>query len=196
MSAVQKLDPERSSRTTLPPRPLTPVPETAPPLRRLPFAALLVAILGVGMLGLLVLNTSLQDQSFRLSELQAQATRLAYDEDALRHELDLVSSPSALVSRATELGMRPSVAPAFIVLPDGKVVGDPKAATGKDFKSALIKSPAQLEAERKAAEAKKRAEEAKKRAEEQRKADEKREAEEKRKAAEDEKKSDEKKEED
>lgn len=202
MSAVHELEHDRSGRGghtgsgRAAPR-LVPVPDAVQPLRRLPFAVVLVGVLGIGLLGLLVLNTQLQDQSFKLSELEARSTRLAYTEDALQHELDQVSSPASLVAKATALGMRPYVGPGFITMPDGTVVGSPEKATGKDFKSSLIKSPAQIEAEKRAVEEKRRAEQARKDAEkrraeaeqkkaEQEKAEQKKAEQEKKKAEQDE----------
>lgn len=143
-------------------------PQVAP-LRQLPFLLVLAGVLGLGMAGLLVLNTTVQNQSFDLAEKRATATRLGYTEAALQHELDQVSSPRSLTLKATTLGMRPNAQPAFLLLPDGTVVGPEHAADGKDFPSALEKSQAQLEAEKRAAEQKQAQDQ--KEAEEQRKAD-------------------------
>ena len=151
---------------------LQPVPAAVPPLRQLPFVLVLAAVLGAGMVGLLVLNTTLQGQSFELRDKQQQATSLSYIEAGLQAQVDDLAATRSLVARATALGMRPNPAPAFLVLPDGTVVGTPKKADGTAFGSALVKSQAQLDAEKAAADARRRAAEEKKAAEEQKQAEE------------------------
>lgn len=162
MSALAQHQPQRHRSATPPRRRATLQPVTAPvpPLRQLPFVLVLAAILGVGMVGLLVLNTTLQNQSFALRAKQQEATRLAYVEAGLQAEADRLASARSLAAKATALGMRPNPGPAFLVLPDGRVVGAPKKADGTDFGSALVKSRAQLDAERRAAEQRAAAEKA------------------------------------
>lgn len=181
MSALSEPTPSRSRSSSGGDRAgLRPVAPQVAPLRQLPFLLVLAGVLGLGMVGLLVLNTTVQNQSFELSDKRSTATRLGYVEAGLQHELDQVSSPRSLALKATALGMRPNAQPAFLVLPDGTVVGPQEAADGKDFPSAIVKSPAQLEAERRAAEQRKAEAEKKKAEAEKKKAEaEKKKAEEK-----------------
>ena len=101
-------EPARSRLRVVPGRPIRP--------RRAPFVVLVLFFLAAGLVGLLVLNTSLQQGTFDLTELQ-QHTALLRD----RHS-DLVGNvanraePGALASRARQLGMVPSTDPRFLRL--------------------------------------------------------------------------------
>lgn len=130
-------------------RPVPPQPQ--PRLSRVPFALVLIAIIGVGMAGLLMLNTSLQNQAFEVRTVQRQATALAYTQAGLQQQADNLAAPEELARRASALGMRPNPLPAFLVLPSGKVLGEPHVVTGREVPSLVIKTPAQLAAEQRAA---------------------------------------------
>nr|WP_093653360.1 hypothetical protein [Streptomyces wuyuanensis] len=95
---------------------------------RTPFVLLVVLLLGGGLITLLLLNTSLNEGSFRLSELRKKTTELTDQEQALQRDVDERSAPDALERRARELGMVPGGNPAFLA-PDGTVRGVPKRAT-------------------------------------------------------------------
>ncbi|MCZ7460876.1 septum formation initiator family protein [Streptomyces sp. WMMC940] len=95
---------------------------------RTPFVLLVVVLLGGGLITLLLLNTSLNEGSFRLSELRKKTTELTDQEQALQRDVDERSAPDALERRARELGMVPGGNPAFLD-PDGTVRGVPKRAT-------------------------------------------------------------------
>ncbi|MEV0965727.1 septum formation initiator family protein [Streptomyces sp. NPDC049910] len=94
---------------------------------RTPFVLLVVVLLGGGLITLLLLNTSLNEGSFRLSELRKKTTELTDQEQALQRDVDERSAPDALERRARELGMVPGGNPAFLG-PDGTVRGIPKRA--------------------------------------------------------------------
>ncbi|WP_173263365.1 FtsB family cell division protein [Streptomyces pacificus] len=94
---------------------------------RTPFVLLVVVLLGGGLITLLLLNTSLNEGSFRLSELRKKTTELTDREQALQRDVDARSAPDALERRARELGMVPGGSPAFLG-PDGTVRGVPKRA--------------------------------------------------------------------
>jgi hypothetical protein len=160
-------------------RPLHAVAEPASRLARLPFLVVLIGIFGVGMAGLLMLNTTLQNQAFESRTLNRQATELAYAQADLENQLDALAAPQELARQASALGMRPNPYPAFLVLPNGKVVGKPTPVDGKEVPALIVKTPAQLVAERaakraraeaKAAQAAKREAAAAKRAADQAKA--------------------------
>lgn len=101
---------------------------------RTPFVLLLVVLLGVGMLGLLYLNTSLNQDSFELSELKQETQELTDEQQELQGDIDSYSAPDALAKRARELGMVPGGAPAFL-REDGSVLGDPEPAPSQDEES-------------------------------------------------------------
>ncbi|MFD8935662.1 hypothetical protein ACFV0R_10425 [Streptomyces sp. NPDC059578] len=91
---------------------------------RTPFVLLMVLLLGGGLITLLMLNSSLNEGSFRLSELKRETTELTDEEQALQRDVDAYSKPGALLRRARELGMVPGGNPAFLE-PDGRVRGVP-----------------------------------------------------------------------
>jgi hypothetical protein len=88
-----------------------------------PFVAVVVVILGAGLLGLLLLNTVLAQDAFRLHALQVQGHVLADQEQGLQREVERLQSPESLADRATELGMVPGGPPAFLRLSDGAILG-------------------------------------------------------------------------
>ena len=91
-----------------------------------PFVVVVVLILVTGLLGLLALNTVLAQDAFRLHALQVSSRVLADREQALQRQVADLQSPQSLAARATRLGMVPGGPPAFLVLPDGKVLGAPE----------------------------------------------------------------------
>ena len=128
-------------------RPLHAVADPASRLARLPFLLVLIGIFGVGMSGLLMLNTTLQSQAFESRTLNRQATELAYAQADLENQLNALAAPQELARQASALGMRPNPYPAFVVLPNGKIVGKPTPVEGKEVPALIVKTPAQLVAE-------------------------------------------------
>ncbi|MFF1690550.1 MULTISPECIES: hypothetical protein [unclassified Streptomyces] len=94
---------------------------------RTPFVLLVVLLLGGGLITLLMLNSALNEGSFRLNDLKKQTTDLTEDEQALQRDVDAYAAPDSLQRRARELGMVPGGDPAFLN-PDGTVRGVPGAA--------------------------------------------------------------------
>ncbi|WP_406001399.1 septum formation initiator family protein [Streptomyces sp. NBC_00829] len=94
---------------------------------RAPFVLLVVLLLGGGLITLLLLNSSLNEGSFELSELKRKTTELTDEQQALQRDVDNRSAPGALERRARELGMVPGGSPAFLN-PDGTVRGVPGGA--------------------------------------------------------------------
>jgi hypothetical protein len=123
------------------------VAEPAARLARFPFLLVLIGTFGIGMAGLLMLNTTLQSQAFESRTLNRQAAELAYAQADLENQLDALAAPQELARRASALGMRPNPNPAFLVLPSGKVVGDPTPVAGDEVPALIVKTPAQLVAE-------------------------------------------------
>ncbi|MFF8988082.1 septum formation initiator family protein [Streptomyces globisporus] len=105
------------------------MPSTGPSTAaRTPFVLLVVLLLGGGLITLLLLNSALNEGSFRLSELKRDTTELTDEQQALQRDVDSRSQPGALEKRARELGMVPGGNPAFLN-PDGTVRGNPTEAT-------------------------------------------------------------------
>jgi hypothetical protein len=81
------------------------------------FFAVFVSIVGVlGLLLLLLINTLLAQDAFKLSELKAEAKLISDQREAIAREIDAISSPEALAQKAAELGMKPSKVPNFLDL--------------------------------------------------------------------------------
>ncbi|MGW3334509.1 FtsB family cell division protein [Streptomyces rubiginosohelvolus] len=105
------------------------MPSTGPSTAaRTPFVLLVVLLLGGGLITLLLLNSALNEGSFRLSELKRDTTELTDEQQALQRDVDSRSQPDALEKRARELGMVPGGSPAFLN-PGGTVRGKPTEAT-------------------------------------------------------------------
>jgi type IV secretory pathway VirB10-like protein len=138
-------------------RRLSAVPALPERMARIPFITVLIAIFGVGMVGLLVVNTSLQNQAFESRALNRQAAQLVYAEAELQSELNRVRTPEQIATKASALGMRANPYPAFLVVPSGKVIGEQHRITGDEMKGLIVKTPAQLAAEKAAREAKAKA---------------------------------------
>ncbi|WP_131747419.1 hypothetical protein [Frankia sp. Cppng1_Ct_nod] len=112
---------DRPARPTARPRwspapsPLTvtrPVPRSRAP--RAPFVILLLLLMGAGLMCLLLLNTALAQNAFRVHDLQIRSSALADEEQALSMRLDGLSDPASLAARATQLGMVPSGMPEYL----------------------------------------------------------------------------------
>lgn len=129
---TQPIAPRRGSRvrsrSTTSPASLAPLPVSLP---RAPFLAMVVALVVVGVLGVLVLNTKINENAIRLDDLQAGKAALDLQEQELAKELAERESPGNLRVAAKRLGLVPAGKPAFITLPDGRVVGVPQPAGGE-----------------------------------------------------------------
>jgi hypothetical protein len=106
----------------------------APPLPvmvpRAPFIALILVLVVGGVLGILVLNTKINENAFRLHDLRQQQSTLDQRQQELEQQLANYESPNNLAAAACKLGMVQAGAPAFIRLPDGRTIGVPQPATG------------------------------------------------------------------
>ena len=138
-------EPARGSRPglgrgTAPGRPVRDTGQVGPRLRvappavvsgpRAPFVALVLAVVVAGVLGILVLNTKINENAFRLDSLQNQQSSLDLQEQQLNQNLAQLEAPGNLRAAANRLGLVPAGTPAFINLPDGRVVGVPQPASG------------------------------------------------------------------
>ena len=114
---------------------LAPRLQVAPPapisVPRAPFVGAMIGVVIVGVLGILLINTKTNENSFRIADLQNQASKLDNQQQDLDNQLVEISSIGNLDAAARRLGLVKSDNPAMIRLPDGKVIGVLKPATGK-----------------------------------------------------------------
>ena len=108
---------------------LTLVPRGRTRAKRMPFLVLVSFVLLAGVIGLLVVNTQMQQVSFKATALEAQAQSLRAEKQGLQMELDKLRDPQRVAQQAVKLGMVPPASPAFLELPSGKVLGDALPAT-------------------------------------------------------------------
>jgi hypothetical protein len=104
-----------------------PLPVSAP---RAPFVALVLAVVVLGVLGILVINTKINENAFRLHDIKAQQGDLDRHEQRLEQEIAEKASPGNLAAAARQLGLVRADSPAFLRLPDGRSLGVPRPATG------------------------------------------------------------------
>jgi hypothetical protein len=101
---------------------------------RAPFVMLVLALVSAGVLGILVLNTKINENAFRLNDLHARQTTLDQQEQQLAQDLADQESPNSLAAAARRLGLVRGT-PAYIRLPDGQVLGVPQPASGQQSAS-------------------------------------------------------------
>lgn len=80
------------------------------------FVIFLSLVGGIGLFLLLILNTMLAQDAFELHRLQAQATTLSDQREAVMKKIATASSPEVLARRAIAAGMVPSQSPRFLSL--------------------------------------------------------------------------------
>ncbi|WP_211239601.1 hypothetical protein [Jiangella gansuensis] len=135
MSAERAYAEVRTARRPM----LRSVPVRSSKAPRAPFVVLVLLVLGVGLIGLLVLNTSLQQGSFELGELQSRTDELRDRQAQLAEEVAERSAPGALAEQAARMGMVPAEEPPrFLELPGSGAAdsapsdGDTRAAESND----------------------------------------------------------------
>jgi hypothetical protein len=121
------------NRPTVPRLRVTPPAPVSVP--RAPFVAMVLVVVITGVVGILVLNTKINENAFRLEALQRQQGKLDRTEAQLTKDLADRESPNSLAAAAKRLGMVPSDRPAFITLPDGKILGVPRPASSQSSAS-------------------------------------------------------------
>jgi cell division protein FtsB len=103
-----------------------PVPVTVP---RAPFVAMVLFVVVAGVLGILVLNTKINENAFKLAQLQSQRNDLDQQEQQLDQQLAELDSPNNLAAAACRRHMVAAGTPAYLTLPNGQVVSVPQPAT-------------------------------------------------------------------
>ncbi|MBN1172608.1 MAG: hypothetical protein JXA67_10590 [Micromonosporaceae bacterium] len=107
-------------------------PPTPVRTARAPFIVLVLVLVMVGVVGILVLNTKINENVFRLHDLHQTQTTLDTQEQQLEADLAEQAAPGTVAGKARELGMRlPTEPPTFIILPDGQKLDVPQPAVGK-----------------------------------------------------------------
>jgi hypothetical protein len=113
-------------------RKVVPWLRVAPPLPvavpRAPFIALILVVVVGGVLGILVVNTKINENAFRLSELREQQAALDVQEQQLKQEIARAEAPGNLTAAASKLGLVKGT-PVQIRLPDGRLTGMMTPAT-------------------------------------------------------------------
>ena len=99
------------------------VPQRRSSAAKAPFVVAVVVLLVGGLLGLLLLNTVVAQDAFRLHDLQKQGRVLGDREQALAKQVQALQAPGSISDRAIALGMVPGGVPVFLRLPDGAVLG-------------------------------------------------------------------------
>ena len=80
------------------------------------FVIVISSIFISGLLALLIINTALAQDAFKLQELKRQATVLADQREAILRQVAEKSSPDKLAESASKLGMIASNNPRFLDL--------------------------------------------------------------------------------
>ncbi|MDM4719984.1 hypothetical protein QTQ03_10475 [Micromonospora sp. WMMA1363] len=105
-----------------------PAPVSVP---RAPFAALIVVLVVGGVLGILLVNTKINENAFRLDNLQQQQAKLDLEQQQLNKQIADAETPGTLAAAARKLGLVEAGEPGYIRLPDGKTIGVPQPASGQ-----------------------------------------------------------------
>ncbi|MEV5411722.1 hypothetical protein AB0K60_23150 [Thermopolyspora sp. NPDC052614] len=84
---------------------------------RTPFVLLLVGLLCGGLITLLLLNTVLAQDSFRLGELREQIRVIGEQSEKMRNKIARLDSPGSIASRSEQHGDRPDKSPPQFVTP-------------------------------------------------------------------------------
>jgi hypothetical protein len=120
-------EPQRVTRTAPRLRVAPPAPISAP---RAPFIAVMIALVIAGVLGVLLVNTKTIENSFEITKLQDEQATLNNQQQQLENQLANYESVGNLDALAKAQGLVRGT-PAWIRLPDGKIIGVPKPAAGE-----------------------------------------------------------------
>jgi hypothetical protein len=125
---VTAAEPLRVGRTPGPRlRVAPPAPISAP---RAPFVAVMIAVVIAGLIGILLINTRTNENTFRISKLQDQKAALDNQQQQLENQIVGYESIGNLDAAARRLGLVKADNPAYIRMPDGRVLGVPKPGNG------------------------------------------------------------------
>jgi hypothetical protein len=105
-----------------------PAPISAP---RAPFIAVVIAMVVAGVFGILLINTKTNENTFELSRLQDRQSALDNQQQRLENQIADYESTGNLDAAARRLGLVKADTPAYIRLPDGKIIGVPRPGVGR-----------------------------------------------------------------
>jgi hypothetical protein len=127
---VEAAEPQRTRDTGATPRlrVAPPAPISAP---RAPFIAVVIALVVAGVFGILLINTKTNENAFELSKLQDQQADLNNKQQGLENEIAGYESTGNLDAAARRLGLVKAGPPAYIRLPDGRIIGVPTPGKGQ-----------------------------------------------------------------
>ena len=116
------------------PRPQLPKLRAVAPISRvprLPFLLLTLGVMVAGVFGLVALNVSVNQQSFRISELQKDNRLAEARWTALQADVDRLKAPARIVKAGKAAGLVPAGRPRVAAWPGsrGRDVAPPGAAT-------------------------------------------------------------------
>jgi hypothetical protein len=106
------------------------------------FALVVTGVLGLGLVGMLLINTTVAQGAYTLSELKGQQQELNQALATLTEQVEAAGAPAILEANARALGMVPSETPVFIEVPNGRILGKPKAAPGQVNGIPVLATPA------------------------------------------------------
>ena len=106
------------------------------------FVMVVTGVLVIGMVAILLINTSLAQGAFTISELKAEQTALLEQEQSLAESVEALAAPESLEQQARAMGMVPSKNAAFLDVETGKVLGRPKPAPGTRATMPRLLTPA------------------------------------------------------
>jgi len=108
---------------------VAPAPVAVPRAR---FVVLVLAVVVVGVLGILLLNTRINENAFRLYELRQQQAELDQRQQELEAQIAEANSTAQLSAAARRLGLVRVSGDELgrIRLPSGEVIGDPVPVAG------------------------------------------------------------------
>jgi hypothetical protein len=97
---------------------------------RTPFVLLLIGLLGGGLVCLLLINTTLAQNSFEINAIQQKNASLTQQAQGLQQQTTQEESPASIAARAEKLGMRPVGRLRFIDLKNGRIYSQPATEPG------------------------------------------------------------------
>jgi hypothetical protein len=96
---------------------------------KIPFLVVCMSILGAALLCALLVNTTMARNSYEMSELRREVSRVAQDTQSL--EAQVAAQKTSLPDTAASLGMVPAEDPAMVRLSDGTVLGGAQEEAGQ-----------------------------------------------------------------
>jgi hypothetical protein len=91
----------------------------------------MIGLVVAGVLGILLINTKTNENAFEIDTLRDQQAVLDNQQQELDKQLAVYNSAGNLHAAAKRQGLVKADDPAYIRLPDGRVIGVPKPATGR-----------------------------------------------------------------